>query len=62
MTSDEEEREDLVDEARDEEVAKAWAAIRERYKTFYGDYPDRELSIAEVQERIRAKMLRPFRL
>ncbi len=59
---DDDELEDQADKARDNEVAKVWADTLERYKTFYGEYPEEKLSISEIQERIRVKMPRPFKI
>ncbi len=54
--------EDLADEARDKEVAKVSDDMLKRYKTLYGDNPEKELSFSEIQERIRTKLPRPYKL
>ena len=60
--SDEELAEDRVEEARDKDVAKVLADIKKKYTTLYGDNTDEKFSLAEVQEMIRVKMPRPYKL
>ena len=57
-----EDLEELADEARDKEVSKTLSDMAERYKSLYGSYPDECLTIAEIQEKIRIRSPRPFRL
>ena len=58
----EEELEERADEARDKEVAKVLANIRGKYKALFGEDPDEELPISEIQDKIRIAMPRPYKL
>ena len=61
MTQEIFDEEDL-DEARDKAVIKVLDDIRGKYKALYGNDPDDQLTIYEIQDKIRAKMPRPYKL
>jgi hypothetical protein len=57
-----EELENANDKARDEEVNRKLSLMREQYKSLFNEYPDENILIAEIQEKIRSRLPRPFRL
>ena len=59
---DEEELEERADKARDKAVAKVLADMNKKYKALFGNDPGEDMSVAEIQEKIRTKMPRPYTL
>ena len=62
---DDETLDELADKSRDKEVAKTLDDLKKKYKVLFGNDPDDQLTIltiADIQEKIRTRMPRPYKL
>ena len=59
---DEEGLEELAEEARQKEGIRVLDNMKKQYKALFGTDPDEEIPIAEIQEKIRTKLPRPYKL